>query len=199
MTLKEARVSSPFYVQQIFYFQCSNYTPMSTYDWSSFKRSIFIDAPLDKVFDAWIIPEKITTWFLRQADFTRSDGSIRKQHEHIETGDTYYWQWWNYSDIEHGRIKFVDRSKHRLEFSFAGECTCIVTVNKKDGDTLLTLEQIDIPLDEESRRNIHLGCSQGWAFWMVNLKSWIEHGILLNDGESKHATKDYAFCELINR
>ena len=172
---------------------------MSSYDWSRFKRSIFIDAPLNKVFDAWIVPEQISTWFLKQADFTQEDGSVRSPKEHIEAGDTYAWQWWNYAETEHGLIKLVDRAERRLEFTFAGECTCIVTVAKKEGDTLLTLEQINIPLDEESKRNIHLGCGQGWAFWMVNLKSWLEHGILLNDKKSKHQTKDYGFCELINR
>jgi uncharacterized protein YndB with AHSA1/START domain len=172
---------------------------MSTYDWSSFKRSIFIDAPLDKIFDAWIIPEQISTWFLKKADFTQAEGSIRQQSDRIKAGDTYAWQWWNYSETENGRVKLVDRPARRLEFSFAGECTCIVTVMERDGENLLTLEQKDIPLDEESKRGIHVGCGQGWAFWMVNLKAWLEHGILLNDGESKHKSKDYSFCELINR
>jgi len=172
---------------------------MEDYDWSKFKRSVFIKAPLETVFDAWLIPERISTWFLRQADFSRADGSMRRQHERIESGDTYAWQWWNYSETEKGRVILVDRSSMRLEFSFAGDCICIVTVQEREGDTLVTLEQKSIPLDEESKRNIHIGCGQGWAFWMVNLKSWLEHGILLHDLESHHKNKDFGFCELINR
>ena len=172
---------------------------MSTYDWSRFRRSIFINASPEKVFDAWIIPEQIETWFLKRAEFTRSDGTARDQSDVIEAGDTYAWNWWNYDGTEEGVVKKVDRGGHHLEFQFAGEGTVIVDVEVVQGDTLLRLEQVDIPLDDESRRNIHMGCSQGWAFWMVNLKSWIEHGILLHDQASHHKNKDYGFCELINR
>jgi hypothetical protein len=29
--------------------------------------------------------------------------------------------------------------------------------------------------------NIHVGCSNGWTFWLANLKAFLEHGILLNE------------------
>lgn len=172
---------------------------MSDYDWSRFKRSIFIEADPERVFEAWIVPEQIGTWFLKHADFTRSDGSERPPSDRIQAGDSYAWQWWNYEGVERGEVKLVDQKERRLEFSFAGECSVIVTVEVKDGDTLLRLEQNNIPLDEKSKRDIHMGCGQGWAFWMVNLKSWLEHGILLHDLESHHKNKEYGFCELINR
>lgn len=172
---------------------------MKDYDWSRFKRSVFIKADPERVFDAWIIPEQITTWFLKRADFNTPAGTLRPSNEKIEAGDSYAWQWWNYDETERGEVLTVDRDARRLEFTFAGDCRVIVTVEVRNGDTLLRLEQNNIPLDEKSKRNIHMGCGQGWAFWMVNLKSWLEHDILLHDLESHHKNKDYGFCELINR
>ncbi len=177
----------------------STFYIMSEYDWSRFKRSIFIHASPDEVFDTWITPAKIETWFLKRADFTKPNGSLRGKSDRIEAGDHYAWNWWNYDGTEEGVIKKVDLSKRHLEFQFAGEGTVIVDVEVVASDTLLRLEQVDIPLDEESKRNIYMGCSQGWSFWMVNLKSWLEHDVLLHDMESHHKNKDYGFCELINR
>jgi hypothetical protein len=48
---------------------------------------------------------------------------------------------------------------------------------------LLTLRQFEIPTDEENKLNIHHGCSNGWTFWLANLKAYLEHGILLNETE----------------
>ena len=172
---------------------------MSTYDWSRFKRSIFIDVTPDKVFDAWVIPEQIETWFLKRADFTQADGSARPKDAYIAAGDSYSWNWWNYEETEENAVTLVDRESRHLEFKFAGDCTVIVHVEERAGDTFLRLEQKNIPLDEQSQREIHMGCGQGWAFWMVNLKSWLEHGIVLHDFESQHKNKDFGFCELINR
>lgn len=172
---------------------------MSEFHWDRFKRSIFIDAPSEKIFNAWVIPDQIETWFLKRAVFRDREGVERAGDTTIESGDSYAWNWWNYSITEEGRIITVDKNSKHLEFNFAKECIVTVNVNNVKGDTLLTLEQKNIPTDEDNRRNIHMGCSQGWSFWMANLKAWLEHGILLHDQESTHRTEDYGFCELINR
>lgn len=173
---------------------------MTDYDWSWFKRSVFIDATPEEVFNSWITPSMITTWFLLRADFQSPEGEKRAADGHISEGDLYEWLWWNYDGIENGKILKLDVEARHLEFSFANDaCTVIVDVEVRDGDTLLRLEQKDMPTDETNKRNLHLGCSQGWSFWMVNLKSWLEHGILLHDQESHHKNKDFGFGELINR
>ena len=46
---------------------------------------------------------------------------------------------------------------------------------------MLTLRQYNIPTDPESTLNIHFGCSNGWTFWLANLKAWLEHGIHLGE------------------
>lgn len=150
---------------------------MAEYNWTRFKRSIFIDASPDAVFEAWIQPSQICTWFLKQADYTSKEGSLRCQSDFIATGDSYAWQWWNYATTEHGLIHAVDRDNRTLAFSFAGDCRVIVRVEVIERDTILRLEQSDIPTDEQNKRDIHIGCGQGWSFWMLNLNAWLEHGV----------------------
>ena len=177
-----------------------NLLTMSDYDWSCFKRSLFLNVDPDTVLSAWITPSKLATWFLLKADYLDDKGDHRDPDQHIEVGDTYEWQWWNYEGIEKGKILDLDFKKRHLEFSFASEqCTVIVDIEVRKGDTLLRLEQINIPTDEENKIDLHLGCCQGWSFWMVNLKSWLEHGVILHDREVFHRTKDFGFAELINR
>jgi uncharacterized protein YndB with AHSA1/START domain len=170
------------------------------FDWSRFKRSIFIQSTPDKVFQTWIIPANISTWFLQEAKFFDSKGKQRGQQEEIQAGDSYEWRWWNYPHTESGKVLACDKEKQHLEFSFASDkCLVKIDVEVTEGDTLLRLEQLGMPIDDEHKKNLHLGCSNGWGFWMVNLKAWLEHGILLHDRATKHKTEDYEFCELINR
>ena len=58
-----------------------------------------------------------------------------------------------------------------------------VSLEVKDGAILLTLKEYEIPTDEKSKMDIYNGCSNGWTFWLANLKAYIEHGILLNETE----------------
>jgi len=44
-----------------------------------------------------------------------------------------------------------------------------------------------------------MGCSQGWSFWMVNLKAWLEHGILLNEKEAIEQELGIDSAEIVNR
>jgi len=46
---------------------------------------------------------------------------------------------------------------------------------------LVSLSQSEIPQDEKSKLEIFYGCSNGWTFWLANLKAYLEHGILLNE------------------
>jgi len=63
---------------------------------------------------------------------------------------------------------------------------------------LLSLNQSKIPLDEKSKLEIFYGCSNGWAFWLTNLKSFLEHGILLNETEINLKPFQIAGYEFVN-
>jgi hypothetical protein len=57
---------------------------------------------------------------------------------------------------------------------------------KRTGDNWLHLTRVEltqenIPEEENPEKNLYLAYSQGWAFYMVNLKSILEGGIDLRN------------------
>ena len=173
---------------------------MEKYHWDYFTRSIFIDAPRERVFKAWTIPEQIETWFLEKAEFFDLSGQARSKDEPIQNGDKYQWKWWNYGNVEEGRVQTIDAEMRYIDFLFVGEkCPVRVLFKEHNQKTLLRLSQSQIPEDEKSKVNIHMGCSQGWSFWMVNLKAWLEHGILLHQKEEIAEEMGFEMMELVNR
>ncbi|MBT8252904.1 MAG: hypothetical protein HKN00_07420 [Flavobacteriaceae bacterium] len=63
---------------------------------------------------------------------------------------------------------------------------------------MLTLKQYDIPTDEKTKLEVHLGCSNGWTFWLTNLKAMLEHGIVLNETEIDLCDNKLAGWEFVN-
>ncbi len=72
-----------------------------------------------------------------------------------------------------------------IRFSFAGTCIVTLTLKKEQNETIVELEQQDLPLDETARVNYHLGCMTGWTFYMANLKSILEGGLDLRNKNEK--------------
>ena len=153
---------------------------MPPLSFESFIKKIYIRAPLQKLYWCWATSEGICSWFLREAVYQTQDGKRREPDEKIQVGDKYTWRWFNWDGEESGEILEAD-GKTRLTFSFADFCTVTVHLKEEGEDVLLTLEQSNIPTDEESKMNIHVGCSNGWTFWLTNLKAYLEHGILLHE------------------
>jgi len=46
---------------------------------------------------------------------------------------------------------------------------------------VVELWQENIPGDEDSKVNLHMGCTKGWTFYLTNLKSILEGGIDLRN------------------
>lgn len=156
---------------------------MADYDWSRFCKRINIKASVQDIYDAWATQAMLEKWFLRSAEFTRPDNSLRSKYEHVEAGDTYKWLWHGYDDnsVENGKILEVN-GRDLIRFSFAKNCTVSIFIKMEVGDELVAeLWQENIPVDEESKVNLHLGCMKGWTFYLANLKSILEGGIDLRN------------------
>lgn len=162
---------------------------MTTYDWSTFRLKININAPVDKVFSAWTSGKSLESWFLRKALLNDSAAKRKSQDALLQGGDTYEWYWHGYPDsvFEKGTI-FENNQVDQLRFSFAGSCEVTVTVYREQNETICELVQSNIPDNEDARVKYHLGCSNGWTFYLGNLKSRLEGGIdLRNKNEALQA------------
>ncbi len=154
---------------------------MNKLTFDCFTKKIFIKAPIEKLYWCWGTSEGITSWFLSTAIYTSATGEERKVDENIQAGDSYLWKWHNWDGKEEGTVLKAN-GKDFLEVSFA-DSKVSVTLEDHEKAVLVTLKQHEIPVDEESKLNIHHGCSNGWTFWLANLKAYLEHGILLNETE----------------
>ncbi len=154
---------------------------MEKLQWHSFEKKIYIKSSIETLYELWATEKGITSWFLSQAKFKDLQGNTRSNEEHIQVKDTYTWYWHNWDGEANGTILQAN-GKDYLEFTFEGSKVCI-KLEEKNGVVIVILKQFEIPEDDESKLRIHFGCSNGWTFWLTNLKAFVEHGILLNETE----------------
>jgi uncharacterized protein YndB with AHSA1/START domain len=163
---------------------------MSAYDWSAFTKRINVKAPVQTAYDYWTTQDGIEKWFLRVSEFTGRDSSLRKRDEHVRKSDKYRWLWFGYPDtvVEFGEILEAN-GKDQLKFTFGGasdtNMTVTVDIKQEEGETIVELKQEDIPVDENSKALYHIGCMEGWTFYLANLKSILEGGVDLRNKNEK--------------
>ncbi|MDH3322893.1 MAG: SRPBCC domain-containing protein [Flavobacteriaceae bacterium] len=169
---------------------------MAKLDWHSFTKKIHIHAAMDKIYRCWSTTEGISAWFLKDAIYIR-EGKQIPSDQPVQEGDTYTWMWHNWDGQEAGKILKAN-GKDMIRFTFANTCTVTITLEQKDTAVLLSLAQTDIPEDDQSKLEIFYGCSNGWTFWLANLKAYLEHGILLNEKDIDLKGFDLAGYEFVN-
>lgn len=153
---------------------------MADYDWKRFTVRININAPAQRLYHSWATRTNIESWFVRLSEFSRN-GSVLSANETIQPGDKYKWMWHGYPDssVEFGEI-LAANGKDFLEFTFAG-MNVSVKIITEDGENLVELTQYNIGEDDKSKSSFHVGCMQGWTFYLANLKSLMEGGIDLRN------------------
>ena len=170
---------------------------MEKYDWSRFTRRIDIYAPFERLKYAWTTQSGLEAWFLRSAQFSSFEGERIPPEQTVKPGDQYDWLWHGWPDTtQESGVMLETSNPEILKFSFGGEAThpIIVTVSLKVEHVVSVLEltQENIPDTEDARVNYHLGCCEGWGFYLVNLKSFLEGGIDLRN-------KDVTMENMINK
>lgn len=153
-----------------------------THEWSSFTLRIPIKADVASIYKAWATQEGLESWFLRLAEFTKQDGQVRHIHDFIQSNDWYHWLWHGHGDDTFERKEIIEANGvDSLKFGFTDECIVTVSISVELHETICTLTQERIPLDENPKTNLALGCSVGWTFYLANLKSVLEGGIDLRN------------------
>ena len=148
-------------------------------NWSSFRKRITVNRPLNQVYGAWAIPEKLQTWFLEKAAYTTKDGKTIEPKEQVKKGDHFTWKWHNWDFEEKGEVLMANLHD-RIAFTFGPGGNVYIQLKPSKNGTEVELVQEKIPQDEQSKMNIFVGCATGWTFWLTNLKAWLEHGITLH-------------------
>ncbi len=157
---------------------------MKNFDWTRFQKRIAVKAPMQKIYDAWAVPGELEKWFLKTARFFDDSGKLVSMEQRIAPPMTYEFTWYLYSETERGKVINAN-GKNLLEFTFAGSCIVTISLKEEHGHTIVDLEQKDIPTDDDSKLNLRLGCSSGWSFYMVNLKSVYEGGLDLRSKDER--------------
>lgn len=157
---------------------------MKNFDWTTFTRKIAIKASLSDIYTAWTTASAIEKWFLSKAVFMDTNGKPVSKATPIEKGYSYEWNWYLYDETERGKITEAN-GKDFIQFTFAGECLVDVQLSTLDEYVIVELTQKNIPIDDNSKQNIRLGCHTGWSFYLVNLKSVYEGGLDLRNKETK--------------
>jgi uncharacterized protein YndB with AHSA1/START domain len=171
-----------------------------SYDWTQFKREIFIKADLPTVFQAWAKPGELTKWFIAEATAVSPSTQLRPANEIMQPGDHYHWQW--HQDLEtEGTILDVVENE-TLQFTFGNKAPdsdekIIVTVNfaALENATSVSLKQENMPDSERGHVHWHMGCNMGWSFFMTNLKALLEYGADLRETESERAYASRAITQ----
>jgi uncharacterized protein YndB with AHSA1/START domain len=153
---------------------------MENFNWRSFTKKIAVNANLTTIYNAWTKPTELERWFLKSVLFYDANQRPFSRTENITEGLTYEWYWYLYDEPMSGCITQAN-GKDFLQFTFEGDCLVDVKLEEKEGFTIVTLTHHNIPNDDQSRQYVRLGCSNGWTFYLTNLKSVYEGGLDLRN------------------
>lgn len=157
---------------------------MNNFDWTSFTKKIAVKAKLDDIYNAWTISNELERWFLEKATFFNENKEPISKYTNVSTSNTYKWLWYLYNDQMTGIIKSAN-GKDQLQFTFEGACLVDIKLSEMNGYTIVELKHHNIPTDEHFKQFIRLGCSNGWHFYLSNLKSVYEGGLDLRNKDNQ--------------
>ena len=155
---------------------------MKNFDWTSFTKTIAVKADLSTVYNAWTHSAELEKWFLKKALFFNEAGAPIGKNTTVSGNNTYKWYWYLYEELMEGLITQVNGTDF-IQFTFEGGCLVDVRLEVRGEYTIVTLIQHNIPTDDHTKQFVRLGCTNGWTFYLTNLKSVYEGGLDLRNKE----------------
>ena len=152
------------------------------YDWTYFKRrAYFKNSSKKELFRKWATPAGITEWFIEFADYTGSDGTVRKPDEVVQPEDNYKWIFHRGSEVEGKVLDVVEDTLFKFTFGKndpGSDVDVIVTVTfyEENGKVWFDLLQDNMSDSKFGRVYYHVSCNMGWEFHINNMKSILLHG-----------------------
>ncbi|MDH3892673.1 MAG: SRPBCC domain-containing protein [candidate division Zixibacteria bacterium] len=152
------------------------------HDWSQFSMRVVIKAAPSRVYKAWTEGKELAKWFPVKAEF-----EARK-------GGRVYFEWLGDDKLDTTVLAVRKNSLVRFPFGSKGE-KVEVKINKLGRGSICELRQYDMKTTEEMKWSMHMGCRDGWTFFLANLKCYLEHGIDLRTTDPKRCYKQgYINC-----
>ena len=145
---------------------------MENFDWKKFTRKIAIRATKASLYQAWAQPESLKKWFLSDAVSFNTNVPIGAD-ELAKAGHRYKWYWHGYDGVGEGEV-IEANGIDSFQFTFGGDCLVAVSLTEVKDLIMVEITQSNIPTDEKSKKELRLGCDQGWTFFLFNLKSVFE-------------------------
>jgi len=143
-------------------------------DWTQFTLKIFIRASQAKVYKAWTNSTELANWFSEKAEIDPKKG-----------GKLYFE--WLAGDKLTTEVTSVTKNR-RVLFPFGSRGEKVEVKMLKSGKgTVCQLRQYDMITSPAMKWEMHMGCKTGWAFFLANLKSYLEHGIDLRSHDRKQS------------
>lgn len=147
-----------------------------------FTLKIAISAPVAKVRDAWLDRRQIEQWFLKKAENWDPDGNPSDQ---TIQGGRVRWTW---VEMTADEMSIFEVSDDHVTYGWYGDKGRVTVKWEAEGDeTILSIHEDMLDTDPGEAAEAQVGCMCGWAFWMGNLKAWLEHGVNLREERSDRA------------
>ena len=163
---------------------------MENFDWTSFTKRIAVKSSISDIYDAWTKASELQKWFLKEVSFYDLEKTTLKKDVNVVKNTHYTWYWFLYDDPMEGKITEVN-GRDFIQFTFEGRCLVDINLEQIDDYVIVTLRQHNIPLDNSSKQYVRLGCSNGWTFYLTNLKAFYESGVDLRN-------KDKTLSPMVN-
>ncbi len=131
-------------------------------------QTYFVNAPVATVFRVLTVPSELIRWFLKKAQLPPTKGR----------GYGFEWQG-GYSHA--GRVldfvknRRVSLSRPNSFKNLPGETQVTFTVRKRGSGTLLQVRHVGYKRSDAWLR-LYGGTQSGWAHYLMNLNSVLEHG-----------------------
>jgi len=148
------------------------------FDWSQFTLRIEIEASPEKVFKAWTEDKTVSKWFTTNTIIDpRKNGRV-------------FYEWLDGTQMDTKVLRIIKNRFFSFPFGNKGE-KVDVRIKKVSGGSLCELSQLNMKTTENDKIWMHMGCREGWTFFLTNLKAFLEHGVDLRNKNRKNIGKGY--------
>ncbi len=147
-------------------------------DFRDVRARVYLNAPMDRIYKAWATVAGLERWFPARARILSPEGRDLGREGLAEEGGRYSWTWAD-GTREDGTFIEADNST-KLKFTFGRDVIVTVLLAPTHNGVLVDVLQHAQRSDAENLA-LALDHSNGWTFYLANLRATLEHGVDLRE------------------